>query len=298
MYTEVSYLDTSGATRHRRFPNSLELQGWLDQNTDTENEWWKSHEQGGEITKLLTARTVMEVSDLPRTELTLFKGPSSREPIKRYLITEVRTALPEDNPINDGIAWILRGKPTDGNTESLFADEDVPEEDFAQASAKAVGDLLCTTVHYPFPEWSFGWVHPLFETGFENEFIAARSHWQMTKVGAMRERLTHEKAIRKAMATCPYQWGLAYGKDTNNAESFFISFSPNGRDWKTRAIHTDGFEVNFKNFLMELHKMTLTVPAVLTIMKNEERKEIKVPTPNIPNATKPCSATARTSTGS
>lgn len=298
MYTEVSYLDQTGITQHRRFPNELELQGWLDANTDPAAEYWKTREQGGEITKLLTARTVIEVNDLPRTELTLFKGPGSREPLRRYLITEVRTATDDDHPVNDGIAWILRGKLVDSTAESLFADDDFPEEDFAQASAKAVGDLLCTTVYYPFPEWTFGWVHPLFDTGFDQQFIAARSQWQMTKVDTMKQRMEKEKTIRKAMATCPYQLGLAYGKDTDNAESFFISLSPNGRDWKTRAIHTDGFEVNFKNFLMELHKITLTVPAVITIMKNGEKKEIEAPTPSNPNATKPCSTTTRTSTGS
>ena len=299
MYLYVTYLDEVGRPLHKRFPNDPELQGWIDKNTDADSEYWKTREQGGEIGKLLSVRIIMEISDLPRTELTFFKGPKSREPFRRFLITEVRTALPEDNPVNESIAWILRGKAV-GDTQTLFPDDDIPEEDFAQASAKAVGDLLCTTVYHPFAEWSFGWVHPLFETGFENDFIAARSQWQMTKVIAMQERIAREKSIRKALANCPYQWGLSYGKDTDGQESFFISFSPNGLDWKTRSIHTDGFEVNLKSFQMELNRIMLTGPAVISIMEKGKKKnlEVPIPAPNNPNATKPCSTTNRTSTGS
>ena len=251
MYIEIAYLDQVGKPLHKRFPNEPELQGWIDKNTDTDSGNWKRSEQGGEISKMLTVRITMEISDLPRTELTLFKGPKSREPFRRFLITEVRTALPEDNPVNESIDWILRGKAV-GDTQTLFPDDDIPEEDFAQASTKAIADLLNSTVYYGFSEWTFAWVHPLFETGFDHDFIAARSQWQMGKIEEMKMRREHEKEVLKVLALYPGKTAIAYGKDTDGQECFYIQLSPDGKKWTNRIIYLRGFQTNLKAFQTEL----------------------------------------------
>lgn len=255
MYIEIAYLDQIGKPLHKRFPNDPELQGWIDMNTDTDSGYWKKREQGGEISKVLTVRIIMEISDLPRTELFLFKGPKSREPFRRFLITEVRTALPEDNPVNENIDWILRGKVA-GDTQTLFPDDDIPEEDFAQASSKAIADLLNNTVYYRFPEWTFAWVHPLFETGFDHDFVAARSQWQMSKIEGMKIRREHKKEISKILALYPGKTAIAYGKDTDGQECFYIQLSPDGKNWKTKIILLRGFQTNLKAFQTELIQTT------------------------------------------
>lgn len=251
MYINVAYIDEVGRPLHKRFPNEPELQGWIEKNTDSNNEYWKNREQGGEISKLLSVRIIMEISDLPRTELTLFKGPKSREPFRRFLITEVRTALPEDNPLNESIAWILRGKAI-GDTQTLLPDDDIPEEDFAQASTKAIGDLLNSTVYYGFPEWTSAWVHPLFETGFDHDFVAARSQWQMGKVEEMGIRKEHEKEIHKVLALYPGKTAISYVKETNGQQCFYVSLSPDGKQWTRKTIYLRGFQTNLKAFQTEL----------------------------------------------
>lgn len=264
MYIEIAYLDQVGRPLHKRFPNDPELQGWIDMNTDTDSGYWKKREQGGEISKVLTIRIIMEISDLPRTELTIFKGPKSREPFRRFLITEVRTALPEDKPVNESIDWILRGKAA-GDTQTLFPDDDIPEEDFAQASSKAIADLLNSTVYYRFPEWTFAWVHPLFETGFDHDFVAARSQWQMSKIEEMKIRREHEKEISKILALYPGKTAIAYGKDTNGQECFYIQLSPDGKKWTTKIILLRGFQTNLKAFQTELIQTTFNT--------NQEKKK-------------------------
>lgn len=255
MYLYVTYLDQVGRPLHKRFPNDPELQGWINMNTDTDSGYWKNREQGGEISKLLTVRIIMEISDLPRTELTLFKGPKSREPFRRFLITEVRTALPEDNRVNESIDWILRGKAV-GDTQTLFPDDDIPEEDFAQASTKAIADLLNSTVYYGFSEWTFAWVHPLFETGFDHDFIAARSQWQMGKIEEMKIRKEHEKEILKVLALYPGKTAISYVEETDGKQCFYVSLSPDGKKWTTKKIYLQGFQTNLKAFQTELIQTT------------------------------------------
>lgn len=269
MYIEIAYLDQIGRPLHKRFPNDPELQGWIDKNTDADSGHWKSSKQGGEISKMLTVRIVMEISDLPRTELTLFKGPKSREPFRRFLITEVRTALPEDNPVNESIAWILRGKAA-GDSQTLFADDDIPEEDFAQASTRAIADLLNYTVFYGFPEWTFAWVHPLFETGFDHDFVAARSQWQMSKIEEMKIRRKHEKDILKVLALYPGKTAIAYGKDTDGQECFYVQLSPDGENWTRKIIYIQGFQTYLKAFQTELIQTTFNT--------NQEEKKDHDPT--------------------
>lgn len=255
MYLYVTYLDQVGRPLHKRFPNDPELQGWINMNTDTDSGYWKNREQGGEISKLLTVHIIMEISDLPRTELTLFKGPKSREPFRRFLITEVRTALPEDNRVNESIDWILRGKAV-GDTQTLFPDDDIPEEDFAQASTKAIADLLNSTVYYGFSEWTFAWVHPLFETGFDHDFIAARSQWQMGKIEEMKIRKEHEKEILKVLALYPGKTAISYVEETDGKQCFYVSLSPDGKKWTTKKIYLQGFQTNLKAFQTELIQTT------------------------------------------
>ena len=264
MYIEIAYLDQVGKPLHKRFPNEPELQGWIDKNTDADSGHWKSSEQGGEISKMLTVRITMEISDLPRTELTLFKGPKSREPFRQFLITEVRTALPEDNPVNENIDWILRGKAV-GDTQTLFPDDDIPEEDFAQASTKAIADLLNNTVYYGFSEWTFAWVHPLFETGFDHDFVAARSQWQMAKIEEMKIRREHDKELLKVLALYPGKTAIAYGKDTDGQECFYVQLSPDGKKWTNKIIYLRGFQTNLKAFQTELIQTTFNT--------NQEKKK-------------------------
>lgn len=255
MYLSVTYNDQAGRPLHKRFPNDAELDSWFDKNTDTDTGYWKKREQGGEISKLHTIRVIMEISDLPHTELTLFKGPKSLKPFRRFLITEVRTALPEDNPVNESIAWILRGKAVE-DTQTLFPDDDIPEEDFAQASTKAIANLLNTTVYYWFPEWTSAWVHPLFETGFDHDFVAARSQWQMSKIEEMRIRREHEKEIHKVLALYPGKTAISYVEETDGKQCFYVSLSPDGKKWTTKKIYLRGFQTNLKAFQTELIQTT------------------------------------------